>query len=590
MDSNKPFSKVSVILFLVIFCDKVCSYDTSRVKKHGDNAHEKFYDINSLLDSWQEACQSESGGIVSVPDGTFQLDPIEFEGPCKNQVTFQLDGTLQAPTGIINGDDWIKFHNIDGLIIQGSGTLDGQGASAWQDKCPSCPPLTTSLTLSSVTNAQVTGITSLNSKGYHIKVNKGGGTTIEHVTITAPEDSPNTDGIHTSEANNINILNSDIGTGDDCISIGEGTQNINITGINCGPGHGISIGSIGKNADDGSVSGVHVMSCTMTSTENGVRIKTWTSDCSATVSDVTFHDITIDQASNPIIIDQQYCGGSHECGSLLDSWQEACQSESGGIVSVPDGTFQLDPIEFEGPCKNQVTFQLDGTLQAPTGIINGDDWIKFHNIDGLIIQGSGTLDGQGASAWQDKCPSCPPLTTSLTLSSVTNAQVTGITSLNSKGYHIKVNKGGGTTIEHVTITAPEDSPNTDGIHTSEANNINILNSDIGTGDDCISIGEGTQNINITGINCGPGHGISIGSIGKNADDGSVSGVHVMSCTMTSTENGVRIKTWTSDCSATVSDVTFHDITIDQASNPIIIDQQYCGGSHECGFYNAMSRN
>lgn len=95
------------------------------------------------MDSWQEACQSESGGIVSVPDGTFQLDPIEFEGPCKNQVTFQLDGTLQAPTGIINGDDWIKFHNIDGLIIQGSGTLDGQGASAWQDKCPSCPPLTT---------------------------------------------------------------------------------------------------------------------------------------------------------------------------------------------------------------------------------------------------------------------------------------------------------------------------------------------------------------------------------------------------------------------------------------------------------------
>ncbi|XP_063945849.1 exopolygalacturonase-like [Daucus carota subsp. sativus] len=392
MDSNKPFSKVSVILFLVIFCDKVCSYDTSRVKKHGDNAHEKFYDINSLLDSWQEACQSESGGIVSVPDGTFQLDPIEFEGPCKNQVTFQLDGTLQAPTGIINGDDWIKFHNIDGLIIQGSGTLDGQGASAWQDKCPSCPPLTTSLTLSSVTNAQVTGITSLNSKGYHIKVNKGGGTTIEHVTITAPEDSPNTDGIHTSEANNINILNSDIGTGDDCISIGEGTQNINITGINCGPGHGISIGSIGKNADDGSVSGVHVMSCTMTSTENGVRIKTWTSDCSATVSDVTFHDITIDQASNPIIIDQQYCGGSHECG------------EDPSHVQVSDVKF----INVHGISKSEVAINLQCSSTMPC------QGIELDTIDLSLDGGEQTTAScSNVNATYDGSQNPPPCSNSL---------------------------------------------------------------------------------------------------------------------------------------------------------------------------------
>lgn len=170
---------------------------------------------------------------------------------------------------------------------------------------------------------------------------------------------------------------------------------------------------------------------------------------------------------------------------------------------------------------------------------------------------------------------------SLTLSAVNNGHIQDITSLNSKGFHIKIINGGGTTVEHVTITAPEDSPNTDGIHTSDTSNINILNSNIGTGDDCISMGSGSQNINITGVTCGPGHGISIGSIGKNTNDGSVSGVHVSGCTMSNTQNGVRIKTYTSDCVATVSDVTFQNITVNQSNFPIIIDQNYCGGHQTC---------
>ncbi|WOG91684.1 hypothetical protein DCAR_0310934 [Daucus carota subsp. sativus] len=282
-----------MIFFMIIFCNEVCGSRTFHVKNYDKN------DIDTQ--------------VFSVPDGTYVIDPIQFSGPCQGQVTFQLDGTLQAPTGKIDANDWIKFHNVDGLIIQGSGTLNGEGDLAWVGHCPGCPPLTTSLTLSFVNNGHIKDITSLNSKGFHIKIINGGDTIIEHVTISAPGDSPNTDGIHTSGASNINILNSEIGTGDDCISIGGGSQNINITGVTCGPGHGISIGSIGKNTDDSSVTGVYVNGCTMSNTQNGVRIKTYTSDCMATVSDVTFQDITVDQSKNPIIIDQNYCGGHQEC-------------------------------------------------------------------------------------------------------------------------------------------------------------------------------------------------------------------------------------------------------------------------------------
>lgn len=150
---------------------------------------------------------------------------------------------------------------------------------------------------------------------------------------------------------------------------------------------------------------------------------------------------------------------------------------------------------------------------------------------------------------------------------------------------MKIEEGENITINNITITAPADSPNTDGIHTGNINYVNILDSNIGTGDDCISIGPGTTNINITRVNCGPGHGISIGSIGKSPTDQNVKGVNVQHCKMSLTQNGVRIKTWTSPYQVSVSDVTFQDIIMDNAQNPIIIDQQYCGGSKGCKVCN-----
>ncbi|KAF7807615.1 Polygalacturonase [Senna tora] len=44
----------------------------------------------------------------------------------------------------------------------------------------------------------------------------------------------------------INIIDSFISTGDDCISLGDGSRKINVLRVTCGPGHGISIGSLGK--------------------------------------------------------------------------------------------------------------------------------------------------------------------------------------------------------------------------------------------------------------------------------------------------------------------------------------------------------
>ena len=62
---------------------------------------------------------------------------------------------------------------------------------------------------------------------------------MQDIRVIAAKNSPNTDGIHVQLSSSVTILNSKIGTGDDCISIGPGTTNLWIENVACGPGHGI---------------------------------------------------------------------------------------------------------------------------------------------------------------------------------------------------------------------------------------------------------------------------------------------------------------------------------------------------------------
>ncbi|KAI4344947.1 hypothetical protein L6164_012122 [Bauhinia variegata] len=94
-----------------------------------------------------------------------------------------------------------------------------------------------------------------------------------------------------------------------------------------------------------------------------------------------------------------------------------------------------------------------------------------------------------------------------------------------------------------------------------------------TGDDCISINGGSSFINITDVACGPGHGISIGSLGKNGEYETVEEVHVKNCSFTGTQNGARIKTWAGG-SGYARKITFQNINFTAARNPVINDQNY----------------
>ena len=159
---------------------------------------------------------------------------------------------------------------------------------------------------------------------------------------------------------------------------------------------------------------------------------------------------------------------------------------------------------------------------------------------------------------------------------INNSIIRDITSKDSKHFHVNVLGCNNFTFDGFKVSAPGDSHNTDGIHIGRSTGVNVLNTDIATGDDCVSLGDGSRQVLIQKVNCGPGHGISIGSLGKYKEEEPVEGVTVKGCTLKGTTNGVRIKTWPNEPGTiTVNDMKFEDITMDNVQNPVIIDQEYC---------------
>ncbi|GMJ05375.1 hypothetical protein like AT1G43080 [Hibiscus trionum] len=300
-----------VFAFLFISFTLAQSTTTFNVRSYGAVADGRTDNQKAFVRAWTDACSLNGASIVYVPRGVYMLGPVVFTGPCKGPIMFLMSGVLKAPSGPTDATTWINFRSVNKMLMKGGGTLDGQGSSAWPyNKCDqnsNCKQLPISLKLDSVSNSRFESFRSVNSKQTHISMFGCENVNITNVEIYAPADSPNTDGIKMGSSTGIRITNSKISTGDDCVAILSGSSGIDVSNVVCGPGHGISIGSIGKYPGEKNVDGVSVRNCTLRGTDNGVRIKSWESPNAAVVSNVLYQDIFMDKVQNPIIIDQTYC-------------------------------------------------------------------------------------------------------------------------------------------------------------------------------------------------------------------------------------------------------------------------------------------
>ncbi|KOM58499.1 hypothetical protein LR48_Vigan11g153300 [Vigna angularis] len=315
------------------------------VVNYGARGDGKSDDSHAFLSAWKDTCRTAGTPILVIPkNGVFKVKNINLSGPCKaKSIHIQLQGKIVAP----QRNEWAKGLQVDdksslilisqvnSLRILGSGQINGFGSSWWN--CPSCqrPKV---IGFEQCNDLRVSYLSIIDSPRAHVTVDGCNNAVFSHINIHAPGDSPNTDGFDISASKYITIQDSIIGTGDDCIAINGGSSFINATRIACGPGHGISVGSLGRNREHDTVEEVYVRNCSFTNTQNGARIKTWKGG-SGFARKITYEKITLRKAFNPIIIDQHY-----DYDGL-----------KGGAVKVSDVTFR----GFEGTSGDEKTIDID---------------------------------------------------------------------------------------------------------------------------------------------------------------------------------------------------------------------------------------
>ncbi|KFK44652.1 hypothetical protein AALP_AA1G286400 [Arabis alpina] len=306
-------------LFLALFCliqisklgfsfeEKVQRHEFVSVTNFGAVGDGKRDDSQAFLKAWEAVCQGGSSNTkLLVPQGrTFMLKPLAFVGPCKSSsISFSIRGNLVAPSYtwyVGRYPTWISFDSISGLVVSGGGTIDGRG-SLWWGKVSTRP---SAMHFNGCNGLRMYNLRHLNSPRNHISLSCSKDIHVWGLRLIAPGDSPNTDGIDISNSIGVDISDCIISTGDDCIAINGGSSFINMTRIFCGPGHGISVGSLGENGEYATVEEVRVKNSTFTNTQNGVRIKTFQNG-SGYARKISFEDINMIASGNPIIIDQNY--------------------------------------------------------------------------------------------------------------------------------------------------------------------------------------------------------------------------------------------------------------------------------------------
>ncbi|CAN1151049.1 Polygalacturonase At1g48100 [Linum perenne] len=300
--------------------DSDCIFDVRSYGAVGDGLTD---DTAAFRAAWKDACAVESATVLAPSGFSFMITSTIFNGPCKSGLVLKIDGCLMPPDGPDSWPDgdskqqWLVFYRLNDMTLTGEGTIEGNGDKWWDLPCK--PHRGTDGTASSdscesptlirffmSSNVVVSALRIQNSPMFHMKFDGCQGVLIQKIQISSPKLSPNTDGIHIGNTNNVGIYDSMISNGDDCVSIGTGTSNIDIEGLTCGPSHGISIGSLGVHNSKACVYNITARNLIIRESDNGVRIKTWQGG-SGSVSAISFENIQMENVRNCINIDQYYC-------------------------------------------------------------------------------------------------------------------------------------------------------------------------------------------------------------------------------------------------------------------------------------------
>ena len=261
------------------------------------------------------ACAKAGGGTVLLPPGRYLTGAISLQ----SNMTLEIEagavlvGSPDPEDYPLRDSVWgdgrkeisslIWAADAENITLRGHGLIDGQGQYWWRrmgwpnrQKIPREQRTPAELAeLAKLANGRPHLIRIVRSKYVTIEqlrmINSPSWTVnpqfcefvrVDGITIENPVPSPNTDGINPESCRNVQILNSRIDVGDDCVTLKSGSdeagrkaarpdENITITNCVMLTGHGaVTIGS----EMSGGVRNVVVSNCVFQGTDSGIRVKT----------------------------------------------------------------------------------------------------------------------------------------------------------------------------------------------------------------------------------------------------------------------------------------------------------------------------
>lgn len=319
------FRTVSLLLATVSLSPLLHAQTVCDVKTYGAVGDGKTKDTASIQKAIDTCAQT--GGIVRLSGNAIYLTaPILL----KSHTTLEVSkGSMLL--GSPDPEDYPKIDAVNNhtptpliyaldaedLTIDGGGVIDGNGQPFWRrakagDKIEGAHTRPRLIVFNHSKNIDIHNITVQNGASWQITPIDSSDIDIHDIRVTAPGDSPNTDGIDPFSCHHVKISHVYISVGDDNVAVKSGlpghtgyrdpSTDITVTDAEFGTGHGMSIGSEGT----GGMQDVHVSHIIMKGTTNGIRIKSARDRGNKDMGRFDFNDIRMENVQYPIMIDHYY--------------------------------------------------------------------------------------------------------------------------------------------------------------------------------------------------------------------------------------------------------------------------------------------
>ncbi|KAK0209211.1 pectin lyase fold/virulence factor [Desarmillaria ectypa] len=245
------------------------------------------------------------------------------------------------------------------------------------------------------------------------------------------------------------------------------------------------------------------------------------------------------------------------------------------------------PVKF--PKLTNVEVVIEGNITYPSDIAavqaivaSGHfegHWFSFSGGDNVTLRGStdpdwGWVDAHGQRWWDTMEQTNRPHGWSF--SKISNGVIKDMKIWKPIAWNFATSGSSNLHAFNNIILAVSDNSafpfNTDGFSAGGTNML-FENNHIVNGDDCITVGSGASNIHFRNSYCEGGHGLSIGSLGKNGAVSNVQDVLIENVTMRDSLYAARFKSW-SGGNGLARNITWKDIVLDNVPFPIYVTQNY----------------